>query len=133
MGVSPRALAIRLVLWSVLFIWAVYKLHQFEASQIFVPPPPAVPTVLVASGGAPDPAAPPLVDPEAALAALGEATRALHGCGSSGTLTVRLGASGVEYAALLGTLGDEACAKRAITTVAWPKGAAGFELDGRVE
>lgn len=132
MGVSPRALAIRLVLWSLLFISAVYQLRKFEASQIFVAPPPPTAVSVFDAPGQPRADAPDVVDPAAAMAALAEVTRAAGACGARGTLSVRLGAAGLEGATFLGALGDEACVRKAVGGGAWPAGRTGFEVEGSV-
>ncbi len=129
MYLPPKPLAFRLVMWSGLFAWAVWRMNDVE---IEIPPPTPEVRVLApaASRAAPVTLAPPVVDPAALFAAMQAASAAAGGCGATGaTLTVTVGPSGLGQATLTGTVTDPvaACLADAVWAIDWPRGSQDLE------
>lgn len=132
MVLPPKTLAWRLLLWSALLVWAVYKLRDTAVEDVFVAPPP--PTVeLVRPADAPAPVGEPadVVDVEAAVRAMDAFAAGAVACGAEGTLAIELGVDGLAQASLTGT-GDTACVARAAWSAPWPRTRLAFELERAV-
>ena len=138
MILPPRELLPRLLVWSGLFVWALWRMHQASTLDVLgpdilgagvpdagnpgsAPAAASVPRVLALLNPAPAPLAlstgsplPDVMDPEAALNAVAAAASSAQSCGSNrtfGTLGVRLGPSGLASAWVTDgwvTLGDDA-------------------------
>ncbi|MDP2316661.1 MAG: hypothetical protein Q8P41_27450 [Pseudomonadota bacterium] len=148
MILPPRTLAIRLFFWTVLLVYAVWNLRGHDTADVFVPeevpaappvdprvPLPAPSAVTRLSGDAP-----PVVDIEAAVAAMDAAVAALAACPVGGTFSVRLDATGLAEAFLLAEAAADgtratpsaetlACAATAAWAPAWPRTTQGFEME----
>ena len=129
MYLPPKPLAFRLLMWSGLFAWAVWRMNDVE---IVIPPP--APEVRVLAPPAPRPApaalAPPVIDPGALVVAMEAASAAAARCGGTGaSLTVVVGPSGLGQATLTGTVTDAAatCLAEAVWAIEWPQGSQDLE------
>src|SRR4051812_29788193 len=99
MILPPRQLLVRLVLWSAILVWAVWKMRQTSVNDLFgIAPPPdevvAAPEPVALPRPAP-PApltgdAPATVDVQAAIATMDATEAAVLPCGAVGTLVVEL-------------------------------------------
>ncbi|MFZ5479901.1 MAG: hypothetical protein ACOZNI_24265 [Myxococcota bacterium] len=127
MVLPPKELAWRLIVWSLVFGWAVWKMRDLKMEDVAPPPVGAVDVTLVSREPAKG-AAPAVVDVEAATRAMDAAIAGARACGAGGTIAVRLDAGGLAEAHLRGT-GDVACVTRAVTEQAWPATAQGFEME----
>lgn len=126
MILPPRQLFWRLLLWSGLLVWAVWKMR---ATDVPVDVPVEADGLLVLPAAVEDPAAPAMVDIEAALRAMDAAEQAARAC-RGGVLSVTLGRSGLTEARLRG--GDAACVTTAVTGVTWPSARQAFEMERAV-
>ena len=129
MYLPPKPLAFRLVMWSGLFAWAVWRMSDVE---IEIPPPTPEVRVLAPSTPRVSPVslAPPIVDPAALYTAMQAASGAGGRCGATGaTLTVIVGPSGLGQATLTGTVTDPvaACLAAAVWAIDWPRGSQDLE------
>jgi hypothetical protein len=145
MILPPRTLAIRLVLWTALLVYAIWNLRGRSAEEVFAEAPPAaaplrVPLPAPAARVAPIPLeVPAIVDVAAAVAAMDAATASVGACGARGTFGVRLGASGLAEGWLMpeGPQSEAAprspsvadCASKAAWAPAWPATTQGFEME----
>ena len=130
MNLSPRQLGLRLLLWSVLLAWAVWKMRGGVGETALAPsvrtldaPVRALPAPSAPAGGGE--AAPPTVDPLRLLDTLAEARTAADTCGVRGAiLSVRVGAAGLEAADLEGQVTDAAarCFTERVWALSWPRG-----------
>jgi hypothetical protein len=143
MILPPRQLFFRLVLWSAILVWAVWKMRQHSVNDIFgIAPPPESAAETVA---APDPVAlpspapralpageaPATVDIEAAIAAMDATETAAQACGGVGTLIVELDATGLAQATFSPDPKDPAqitCLAAAVWGRTWPRTTQGFEM-----
>jgi len=139
----PRELLFRLVLWTAVFVWAIWKMQDFAMQDVAVPDFLGLPLVATEPVAIPLPAPaaspgePPadLVDPAAAVAAMDAVAKAGAACGVAGELTVTLGPAG-PVAAFLDAKGAPvdaaalACLGTAVSAGAWPRSALTFELSG---
>lgn len=124
----PKTLAWRLLLWSGLFVWAIYKLRDTAPGDLLVTvPQPLPPPVTVAA--APPADVPDIVDVVALMDALDAV--ATGGCEARGTLSVRIGPTGLEAASFDGT-GDAACVSRITWAQAWPRGVQELEMERKI-
>ena len=133
MILPPKALAVRLTLWSLLLAWAIWKM---QPAAIGVNPDPPTPdarqlhrplgtTNPVAVGG--------IIDPELLQRALREAVVAASECGVYGaTVRATVGPTGLLHAELAGPATDEAagCLAGRIWGSAWPAGLG--EMEGGI-
>ena len=118
MILPPKALAVRLTLWSLLLVWAIWKMQPIaddDGSDRLS----ADPTTLVTHGRRlerppgppPHPATDGIIDPEALQRALGVAARAASECGVRGAMPrATVGPTGLLHAELTGTATHEATA-----------------------
>lgn len=142
MNPSPRATAVRLLIWCLLFGWAVWKMRSSDdvatgASMALSPEvrvlerPSDVPVPTASS----NPTGPPaFVDPEALQTGLEAAASAAKACGVHGTvLVVTVGGSGLQRVELQGQVPDAeaACLGRAVWQGRWPAGAG--EMEAQIE
>lgn len=141
MNFSPRAMALRLLLWCSLFGWAVYKIRSDDdvaaGAQMSMAPderilerPLSAAVPAAALGGA---ALGEIIDPEALTVGLEAVRKDGLRCGAKGVeLRVRLGPEGLQSAVLKGNVGDEAaaCLTRAVWEQTWPAGPG--EMEGAV-
>jgi len=127
-NLSPRAMALRLLLWCGLFGWAVYKIRSDDSVAAGAQMSMAADERVLER---PESAAPPdvttgaMIDPEALAAGLYAMRNAGIACGAKGVeLRVRVGPEGLQSAVLKGKVGDEAaaCLTRAVWTQRWPAG-----------
>lgn len=135
---TPRATAVRLVIWSVLLGWAVWKMRSSDevatgASMALSPEVrmlerpldvPAAPSA-VATG---------FIDPEALQTGLEAAADAAKACGAHGAvLVVTVGGSGLQHVELRGQVPDAeaACLGRAVWQGRWPAGTS--EMEAQIE
>lgn len=123
MYLPPRQLAVRLLLWSALFGYVVWRLSGQELPTALAPGVRS----LVPTSRPPAPAtmAPAIVDPADLAQALAAAGGAGAVCGATGTtLNVRVGPAGLERAEVVGAVSDEAalCLTVAIWKLNWPRG-----------
>lgn len=135
---SPRATAVRLVIWCLLLGWAVWKMRSNDdvatgASMALSPEVrmlerpldvPAAPSA-VATG---------LIDPEALQTGLEAAADAAKACGAHGAvLVVTVGGSGLQHVELRGQVPDAeaACLGRAVWQGRWPAGTS--EMEAQIE
>ena len=133
MNFSPRAMALRLLLWCSLFGWAVYKIRSDDdvaaGAQMSMAPdervlerPLSAAVPAAAMGGA---AMGGMIDPEALTEGLEAVRKDGLRCGAKGVeLRVRVGPKGLQSAVLKGNVGDEAaaCLTRAVWEQTWPAG-----------
>lgn len=128
MVLPPKTLAWRLLAWSGLLVWAIWKLRDTDVDEVFVPTPSVIELARTPDAAPPvgEPAA--VVDPEAALRAMDAAVAGAEACGATGSLEVELGADGLQAARLVG-VGDAACVAGAVWTQAWPRAAGGFAME----
>jgi hypothetical protein len=123
----PKELAWRLVVWTLLFGWAVWKMRDLAVDD--VAPTIVQPVDVVLIERAPMTGdAPAVVDVEAAARAMDAAAEAARACGAGGILAIRLDAGGLAEAHLRGA-GDVDCVRAAVTAPAWPATAQGFEME----
>lgn len=113
MNPSPRATAVRLVIWCLLFGWAVWKMRSNAdvaagANMALAPAmrvlerPTDVPVDSRDAGDA-------VIDPEALQSGLQIAAKAAKACGAHGAvLTVTVGRAGLLRAELRGQVPDDA-------------------------
>lgn len=137
---SPRATAVRLVIWCLLFGWAVWKMRSSDdvatgASMALSPEvrmlerPLDVPVSTASLPGATGP-----IDPEALQTALAAAANAAKTCGAHGAvLVVTVGVSGLQHVELRGQVPDAeaACLGRAVWQGRWPAGTS--EMEAQIE
>lgn len=144
MILPPRTLAIRLFFWTALLVYAIWNLRGKRSDDVFVPEPAPVVDLRVplprpaapAPQTAPEGAAPPIVDIDAAVAAMDAAASGLVACAVTGTFSVRLGADGLAEAWILAepALSEAAttCAAGAAWGAPWPRTAQTFEMERAV-
>ena len=128
MHLPPKQLAFRLVLWSGLLAWAMWKMNRTGVEESMAPDV----RELAAPASVPLPAtlAPPVVDPGALVQALEAASAVAARCGATGaTVTVRLGPAGLGGVTLRGRVTDAVaeCLRQGIWALEWPRG--GQELE----
>lgn len=136
MDLSPRAMALRLVLWCAVFGWAVYKIRTSgdvaAGSQMALAPDLRVlerPADVAARS-----VAGPILDPEGLSRGLEAARQAGAACGARGVeLDVEVGPEGLTRATLVGQVADDAaaCLTRAVWAQAWPAGPGQMESSVR--
>jgi hypothetical protein len=133
MILPPKTLFWRLLIWTGLLVWAVWRMRQAPPEPAEPPPEEAVPTVApdsvlwtAPSGAAP--AAPPVVDVVAAMAAMDAAEKASAACHSVGKLSIELGSAGLTRVRFEGA-GERPCLLTAVQAQRWPSTLQSFELE----
>lgn len=139
---SPRATAVRLVIWCLVLGWAVWKMRSSEevatgasmalSPEVRVLERPSDVSAPTESASLPGP--PAFVDPEALQRGLEAAANAAKACGAHGAvLVVTVGGSGLQHVELRGQVPDAeaACLGRAVWQGRWPAGTS--EMEAQIE
>ena len=124
----PKTLAIRLAIWSGLFVWAIYSMRDIAPGDVLVTVPQSLPPPVSTPEASPADI-PDIVDVVALMNALD--TVAAGGCEARGTLAVRIGPVGLEEASFDGT-GDAECVSRMTWAQAWPRGVQVLEMERKI-
>ncbi len=123
---EQRGIAVRLLVWSAIFAWAVWKMgpHVNKPNGSW---PLTRPTDAAASAPPVD-----LPDVEAALQHLDRVALEARNCPAKGVLRVRIGATGLVEATLEGS-GDTSCVAAVAWRAPWPASRQELVLERSVE